>query len=248
MAGMFYNLGRALGPKARKGKWIWTSLTGDDQEILEAEHAVGRDMSVAMREQLGVVDDVALRKRVDAIGEELAARVANKQRQFSFIVCQPDEPNALALPGGFVFVTAGLIELIDHEDDALAFVLGHEMAHVIKQHAVERLMSDAVFSAAMRRAPGGGAVGRWAKSTGMDLLQSAYSQDNELVADLLGQRLTVAAGYDPRGSIRMFEALKRLSKQRDDGLWEYFASHPPLDRRIATIENDLKKRAKKHGK
>ncbi|QNN21892.1 M48 family metalloprotease [Planctomycetales bacterium ZRK34] len=245
MAGMFYNLGRALGPKVRKGKWIWTSMTGDDAEILEAEHAVGRDLAEAVRQQTGVDEDPAVREPVKRIGKALTECVANKQRKFAFEAVPSDEPNAFALPGGYVFVTRPLIQLIDFDEDALAFVLGHEMGHIIKQHALERIAGDTIFQAAMKATPGRGAVGQWAKSTGNKLMRSAYSQDNEFVADQLGSRLAGAAGFNPNGAIAMFEALQRIGREREGGLWEYFSSHPPLKRRIAALTNDMKKRGKK---
>lgn len=245
MAGMFYNLGRALGPKVRKGQWLWKSMTGDEAEILDAEHAVGRDLAEAVRAETGVDDDPAVRQPVHRIGEALVACVANKQRKFSFEAVPGDEPNAFALPGGFVFVTRPLITLIDFDEDALAFVLGHEMGHIIKQHALERIAGDTMFGAVLKSTPARGAVGQWAKSTGGKLMRSAYSQDNEFVADQLGARLAAAAGFDPRGAIAMFEALQKLSQQREGGLWEYFSSHPPLKNRIIALRNDMKKRGKK---
>ncbi|MBI1372324.1 MAG: M48 family metalloprotease [Phycisphaera sp.] len=239
--GLFYKLGQLAGPKLRKGRWLWESVTGSEADIVEAEHATGADLAAALREQAGVDDDVELRRWVRKLGGELAECVANKQRKFAFEVIHGDEPNAMALPGGFVFINRPLIDLLNGDADETAFVLGHEMAHVIKQHAVDRLISDATFNTAMRAGPAAGVLGRWMSSTGRKLLSSAYSQDNEFMADKLGMRLAQAAGHDPHAAIRMLHRLKIATGAPDgEPLSTYFATHPPFDVRIVHLDRYLR--------
>lgn len=239
MGGLFYNLGRLAGPKVRKGKWVWRSLTGDEAEILAAEEEVGRDLAAAFAHELGVETDPDARRYVSSIGTALAKHVSNKQRTFHFTIAAAGDPNAFALPGGRIFVSRSLIELIDADRDRLAFLLGHEMAHVIKQHPMERIVSDAALSTAMRTVRVGGLAGRWVRSTGARLMQSAYSQDRELLADKLGARLAQSAGFDPRGSIRLMEQLKEITRASNEPLSEYFSTHPPFDLRIQELQQFL---------
>ena len=111
MAGFFYNLGRKVGPKVRKGKWIWHSLTGTEADSIEAEYEVGLDLACEIRAQFG---GKSLRNEmVDEIGRRLTKRVVNKQRKFSFEIVEGDEPNAFALPGGVIFVTEPILKLCE---------------------------------------------------------------------------------------------------------------------------------------
>jgi len=239
--GMFYHLGKLAGPKLRKGRWLWESMTGAEEDIIKAEHDAGADLAAAMVEQVGVDRDDGVRRWVRELGEQLAACVSNKQRRFAFEVIPGDEPNAMALPGGYVFINRPLLELMRGDPDETAFVLGHEMGHIIKQHAVDRMVSDATFSAAMRAPMAAGVLGRWLAGTGRKLLSSAYSQDNELMADKLGARLAQAAGYDARAAVRMLDRLKTATGAEDgEPLSAYFATHPPFDVRIGELNTYLK--------
>ena len=239
MSGFFYKLGRMAGPRVRKGKWVWRSLTGDEGEILEAEHEVGRDLAAAFAAQLGVEPSAEVRRYVAGIGGALAGRVREKRRKFRFTVASGGEPNAFALPGGERFVSRSLLELIGGERDPLAFILGHEMAHVIKRHPMDRVLSDAALSSAARTVRLGGvagqAVGGWVTGKGVELMRSAYSRERELAADQLGARLARAAGFDPAGAVHLMERLKAVSVESDRPLGEYFSTHPPFDQRIAAL-------------
>jgi len=220
----------------RKGKWLWRSLTGDEGEIIAAEQEVGRDLAEAFINEMGADPDEAMRRTVRRIGRALSERVADRRRSFHFHVVTNGEPNAFALPGGYVLVTRSMIDLVGAGADETAFILGHEMGHVIKHHPMERIMSDAAMSAAMRTLRVGGMAGQWVRSTGLSLMRSAYAQDRELLADKLGAKLAMTAGFDPEGAIRMFEQLARRERAEDaPPLGEYFATHPPFGDRIGEL-------------
>jgi predicted Zn-dependent protease len=237
MGGFFYNMGRAAGQKLRKGKWVWQTVGGTDEQIIAAELAVGRDLAAAMREQLGVDPSEKLQRGVRGIGDALAAHVKNRLRRFDFTVIEHPEPNAFALPGGFVMITRRLIDLLEGEPDEVAFVLGHEMGHVIKQDPMGRIMTDTALGAAMRVVPVAGAAGGWIKGQGMRLMQSAYSQDAEFLADRFGLSLSTVAGYDPEGGVRMLNRLWKISEPPEPiPLGEYFATHPPFATRIKRLQ------------
>ncbi len=226
------------GPKWRKTQWVWQSLAGSEREQITAEESFGRDLHEALIAQSGVDPDPAVQESVGRIGSALAACVRNPYRRFHFTVVAGSEPNAFALPGGFVHLSRALLELMGHDRDEIAFVLGHEMGHVIKQHAMERIFNDTAFSALARALPaGGGRIGATLKSSTLQMLQSAYSQDNELLADRFGARLARAAGFDPQAAPRMLARLRTLhGRQPQIPLAQYFASHPPLDLRIAELQ------------
>jgi predicted Zn-dependent protease len=148
--------------------------------------------------------------------------------------------NAFALPGGHVYIGAGLLALMDSEDE-LAAVLGHEIEHIDHYHCAERLQTEQ----ALRKVPLAELV-----ALPVAIFQAGYSKDQELEADREGTQLSVEAGYSASGSIRMFETFQRLYDQIQaqaktpqdelsqvaiDALQGYFRSHPLPSERIAQI-------------
>jgi Zn-dependent protease with chaperone function len=240
----FFKLGHKLSTSARKGRWIWTSLTGTESEALEAEYQAGCDLARAFDRGAPVDDDSQSRELLAKTREHLTRRLTNRQRRWRVMPIQASEPGAFALPGGFVYVTRPLLELCDFDEDEIACVVGHEMGHVVHGHAMERITNQLLTSAAARATSiPGGLLAQWILSTGMSLLHSAYSQDQEFDADEFGARLAVAAGYDPRAAIRAFERLQRLESNAELPLAQYFSSHPPLAERIERLRRLIRLRA-----
>lgn len=236
MGGLFYNLGKRAGPAVRQGKWVWRSLTGSEAEARRAERAVGRDLAARVRERLGADDDPRDRGLVEEIGRSLAARLRDRGRTFSFEPLREGGANAFALPGGFVFVTRELLELCQRDRDELAFVLGHEIGHVLGGHALERVAGRSLLAGVVRALPAAGLLGGLAARAGLAFLESAHSREQEREADALGIRLSGAAGFDPAGSIRF---LGRLDRPEGPPGAAYLASHPDPGTRIRRIEEEV---------
>ncbi len=244
MSGLFYNLGKKVGPKVRRAKWFWQSMVGSEADAIKVEHEVGQDLSREIRRQLELDPDPQAEQILNETGNRLAGCVANKLRKFSFQTLKGAEPNAFALPGGFIFVTRSLLELCRWEQSEIAFILGHEMGHVIRGHAMARIISNSAIATASRAAPVRGVLSGWLRKVGVQFLESAYSQDLESEADKLGVRLVRAAGYDAGACVQLLSRLATLSKpvgQFDLGV--YFSSHPPFKVRIQNIEHFLRKRS-----
>lgn len=238
--GLFYNLGKKAGPSVRKAKWLWGSMTASDSEIVRLEHDVGRDLADEARAQLQIDADPQINELLGGIGSRLAQRVGNKRRSFRFEAFIAGDPNAFALPGGFVFVSRSIVDLCQGSRDELAYVLGHEMGHIISGHAIERIVTNSAVSAASRTAPVRGLLGGWLRRVGVQFLETAYSRDRELEADRLGVRLARAAGYDPEASIRLLGRLAELKAAAGEkGLGEYFSTHPTFELRIRSIRQFL---------
>lgn len=244
MSGLFYNLGRRVGPKVRKASWVWQSMTGTEADMIKVENEVGRDLAYEVRCQLKPDADPETRQLLGKIGSDLAKCVANRYRTFSFEAVEGGEPNAFALPGGFIFITRSLIELCRQDADEVAFVLGHEMAHVIRGHAMERIISNSAISTASRIGPARGLMSGWLKRIGVQFLESAYSQDIESEADRLGVALSAAANYDPYAATRLLSNLAKVSQgQEGVDLGEYFSSHPAYQNRIENINRIIRQRS-----
>jgi predicted Zn-dependent protease len=240
VSGFFYKMGKMAGPKVRKGKWLWHSLTSSEKEVLAAEYEVGQDLAREIRREMPPVSDPQVGQLFSDIGGRLAGRLSSKKRKFSFELVAGAEPNAFALPGGFIFVTEALWDLCAHDPDEMAFILAHEMAHVVRKHAIDRLISSSAISVLTRAAPVQGVLGGWLRSVGVQFLYNAYSQDRELEADDFGARLVKAAGFDLNAAVRL---LARLMRRRpgpgENELGSYFSSHPPLTSRIKYIKRKL---------
>jgi Zn-dependent protease with chaperone function len=171
--------------------------------------------------------------------------VANELRSFHFEPFLAAEPNAFALPGGFIFVTRSIIELCRWDNDQIAFLLAHEMAHVIRGHTIERIVTNSAISTVSRATPMRGVLGGWLQTVGVRFLETAYSRDQELEADRLGVRLAEAAGYNPEGSIELLSRLAELKKPSDPlNLSEYFSTHPSSELRIKSIRHFLQRRSR----
>jgi Zn-dependent protease with chaperone function len=136
--------------------------------------------------------------------------------------------NAFALPGGFVFVTEPLLDLCGADRDEIAFFLGHELGHILRGHARDKLTASTFLNAVGSRLPGAGTMLR-------QILNKGYSRELELEADREGVRLAGAAGFDPQAAIRALNRLAQISADHAGAL-EYFSSHPPISERIRQVE------------
>jgi len=234
----FANLGRQLGRKAvptiRKSKWIWDGLAGTDEESLRAEAELGSVMANELRAIAQPVHDPLLVTLLDDVCQRLSVCVRNNRRNFRCELFHDSSPNAMALPGGFIFISNSLVNLCDRNPDQLAFVIGHEMAHVVRRHVWERMLNEAVLRFASVVTSRAGALGGWFRQHGIALLRSGYSQETELEADELGVRLAKAAGFAPSGTMVFLQRIRGLERTPIE-LGQYFRSHPPAVDRMARL-------------
>ncbi len=137
------------------------------------------------------------------VGQRLAAN-AHRKLPYKFHYLHDMEPDqCFALPGGHVYVTEGMLSLMDSEDE-LAAVMGHEIEHVDHYHCAERVQQEE----ALRKIPLGGLV-----AIPIAVFEAGYSKDQELEADREGTRLAVQAGYSPEGAVRIFEKFGHLYRE-----------------------------------
>ena len=246
----FYRFGRFAGVKYRRAKWMWDSVAGSEDDSIRAEFGVGQDMAAIVREQSSAGTDASVQALLDTLCDRLARSVRNPLHRFHVHSVIDDSPSAFALPGGFIFVSESLVELCggnggngdngdDDSNDELAFVVAHEMSHVIRRHAIERILSEKALSAAAFASPSRGVLVPWIQKVGRKWLARAYSRENELEADELGARLATASGFDPAGAVRLLRRLATLSTSDGGVLGAYLATHPPVEDRIANLRDRL---------
>lgn len=214
-------------------------------------------------EQFPPLDDPAQQERVATIGYRLAAQSDFRDFPFSFYLIDMPEPNAFALPGGQIFVTRGMLDL-GLDDDMLACLMGHEIAHVTERHGTRmkrratllNVLSQALllgvligvddspesnpypYPYGVNRGPSRkGSLVQGAAATGIvvsELLLRNYSRDFEDDADVVGQRLAAAAGFNPDGARQLWELMnQRIPPSKNYGYWR---THPFSDRRMRAAE------------
>jgi predicted Zn-dependent protease len=238
MGSLFHNLGMAVGRVVRKANWIAQELTGTDDQVIEAEYRYGRDLARAIVEEQAGGRSLPDSDLLNAVGQRLTTCLTNRKRRITFSLLPGPGINAYAVPGGFIFVTEPLLVLLSKQEDCIAFVLAHEIGHVVCGHARDRLLSNAMLSTLSLATPASGQWNGLFRRVAKDFVSSAYSQEHELEADGWALRLLQKAGFDPAAGTVVLQCLAKLHEE-DPILSEYFSSHPPIVRRIAEMRRLL---------
>ena len=237
MSSLFRNFGVLVGKAAAKTKNIYDLMGGSDEESVTAQIRLGRELEAAMLERVPLVTPNPHTAFVSEIGAWLAGHVKENRMPFIFHVTAEPAPNAFALPGGPIFVSWPLLGLCRWERDEVAFVLAHEMAHIVLRHAVERVVQDSLFSLLLRQAPGKGAASAWLARVGQQAVSRSFSRDHELEADAWAVDLLKTSGADALAGERLLWKLFQQTAQQDVSiLGEYFSTHPPLYERLLQMQ------------
>ena len=218
----------------------------------EEEVELGTQADDQIRSQYGVYEDEALQEYVDRVAQDVLA-VSHLRRpstmekfretEFTFRVLDSPVVNAFALPGGYVYVTRGLLAHLNNEAQ-LAVVLGHEIAHVAARHASQQaarqqLTQGLLLGGAIAgQVAFGGNVGEnvlGLGGTAAQLISLSYSRDNERESDRLGVEYAVKAGYAAAEGSEFFTTLKRMQQQSGQTLPTWQSSHPDPGAREDTI-------------
>jgi predicted Zn-dependent protease len=237
----FETIGTRLGQKAAQAKNAFDLMGGTEEDSLRAEIRLGRDMEAALLERLPLMEDNATTKFAAQIGDWLAVTVKEKKRPFRVRVTAEREPNAIALPGGAIFVSWPILRMCQGERDEIAFLIGHEMAHIILRHALDRLVKDSAVSLLLKQTSVRHAASARLNKAGQQLLGGAYTREEELEADTFAMSLVAAAGGDRSSAEHFLDRIAQgISTQNVVVTGDYFARHPPLIERIANLRERCK--------
>src|SRR2546422_8944237 len=212
-------------------------LISESQEI-----AMGREYDQEVAASIGLYPDSALQRWIQQFGARLAATSERPNLPWTFHVVDDPVVNAFALPGGYIYVTRGILAHLNSEAE-LAGVVGHESGHVTARHSVSQMSKQQL--AQLGLAVGSIAspeFGRYAGLAGQALgvLFLKYSRDNESQADDLALRYIRRGNYDPRGMPHVFELLTRVSQAQGGGrVPEWLATHPNPEHRRGRIEQEV---------
>jgi predicted Zn-dependent protease len=211
----------------------------------EQEKKIGAEEAKKVEEGMGILDVPKLTAYLDAVGQRLAEESPRRDVAYQFHVVDTADPNAFALPGGYIYVTRGLLALANSEDE-LAGVVGHEIGHVAARHSVQKISKQGPISMVFGIVSGitglvsplvGNIVGGIGDVT-QSLIFAPYSRGQETEADRVGQDMAARAGWDPAGLPAFLTTLEREVELMSKGpqRHSFFDSHPATPDRVAKTE------------
>lgn len=208
------------------------------------EREMGSFLHTVVTAQMKVVSTPQHTSRVQRVGHRLTSGLVAPHADWKFIVIEGDEFNAFTLPGGTIGVYTGLLNRIE-DDDLLAAVMGHEVAHAMLRHPTEKISAAytgdkigqmissplaIVLSPEEKKLMSYKNIFRTTAIA--DLLDRPVSQKRELEADAEGMRLMARAGYDPKAAIGLWGFMSDLDRQHGRGVASFLSSHPGGARRL----------------
>jgi len=210
------------------------------------ERALGVEEAKKVELLLGITDDPKLGAYVDSVGQRLASRLPVREVPYSVQIVDSEVPNAFALPGGYVYLSRGLLVYLNSEDE-LACVIAHEIAHVAARHSMSQRTRE-ILTSPLTIATGlaGAATGIVAPRLGeavaglgqvaAGVVLARYSREQEREADRIGMELAAAAGWNPAAMATMLTTLEREEKLVSGTVREgdFLDTHPSTPERVTT--------------
>lgn len=226
---------------------IYSAEQVEQQATLQYQQTL---KAAAEQRALGPADHVQVR-RLRAIAQKiipLAGEWNERARQWKWEVnlIGSNQINAFCMPGGKIVFYTGILKTLELTDDEVAMVMGHEIAHALREHARERMGKSTVTSEAARL--GGALLSGWlgidprltgiAAQQGANLLTLKFGREDESEADLVGMELAARAGFDPRAGVSLWQKMSAANKGAPP---QWLSTHPSGNTRIAEIEANLPK-------
>jgi predicted Zn-dependent protease len=215
--------------------------SGLNRYSVAQELALGRQLAAEVEKQAKVVDDPIVSEYINRLGQNLT-RNSDSAFPMSFHLLQSEEINAFTLPGGYVFITTGIVKLSDNEAE-LASVVAHELAHAAARHATRQATrNDLINAGKLPLIFSGGLAGLAARQIGNTAASLAFyqfSREFEDEADMLGIQYLWKSGYDPSASIDMFERVESVEKAKPGSVSRLFRTHPLTAARIEKTQKNI---------
>jgi len=231
----------------------YNPITDENQRIsltVQEEIALGLQSAPQMASEFGGLDaDENLQASVDEIGQRIVQSSEAQDTEYPFdfhVLADTQTVNAFALPGGQIFITRALLNLMDTEGE-VAGVLGHEIGHVVGRHSAEQIAKSQLIQGLAGAAgvglydpqnPESASAAQMAMIVG-SMVNMKYGRDDELQSDRLGVEFLAEAGYDPRAMLRVMEILAEASGGARQP--EFMSTHPDPGNRIEEIEQEIER-------
>jgi predicted Zn-dependent protease len=218
------------------------SLMSEAQEI-----ELGRQMDGEVRREMGVYNDPSLQRYVESVGMQLARESERPNLPWHFTVVDSPAVNAFALPGGYIYITRGILPFLNDEAQ-MAGVLGHEVGHVTARHSAQQYTKAtsagigvtllSIFVPQARPLQG-------ITEQALGVLFLKYGRDDELQADQLGVHYAARGGWDPHGVAGMLTTLSRLDEASGSrkGVPNWLSTHPAPADRVEKVQAAIEKSA-----
>lgn len=222
--------------------------TGDEDVVFmstDGEVNLGDSLSRSVEKRFRIVKDEAVQKRIDIIGQKIAAVCDRKDIIYHFkVIDDKGAPvpmiNAFSLPGGYVYVFKDLYDKFS-SDDELAGVIAHEVAHIVARHAVKRMQgafgANMLMVLASQTQTNGQNLGK--AMTAISSLMLSYSRDDELFADKLSIKYAKKSGYNPEGVVKVLEGLWEVEKKEPERRYVADRTHPYLSIRLSNAKQEI---------
>lgn len=230
---------------------IFSSATKAFGGVSEKEESkIGKQGAAVLLGAVKLENNPRLQAYVNRVGSWVIQQTSRSNKQWHFAVLATDDVNAFAAPGGYIFVTRGLLKQLNSEAE-LAGVLAHESVHVLKQHHLKAVqkqakldLASALLSSAAKSSE---QRDNLRKITGgfKELYSRGLDKDDEFEADRLGLVIAARAGYDPYGLVAVLQKLDRMNPE-DASLALMFKTHPPALDRLNKINNSIIQRLDKY--
>jgi len=230
---LFFQSGCAVNPVTGKKELMLIS------ESMEIE--MGKEIDRGLRMEYGIYDDPQLNQYIGSIGQQLVPHCHRPNLQYHFAILDTPVQNAFAAPGGYIYITRGLMAMINSEAE-LATILGHELGHVNARHSAKQITRSILFEVGIALASELSKDFKKIAPISMiatQLLFLKYSRNNEYQADSLGIEYSLKSGYSAYEMVSFFNSLQRLTQSHGGpGLPNFLSTHPLTPKRIERI-NEL---------
>ncbi|MFA5304725.1 MAG: M48 family metalloprotease [Candidatus Omnitrophota bacterium] len=210
----------------------------------EKEIAMGQAIAKEVAKEMKISNNPHDIERVNKIGKKIVEVCDRKEISYYFYVITGDEKgdtedkNAFSVPGGYIYIYKALLD--DLNDDELAFVLAHEMGHVVSRHVIKKLQAAMGYNLLILASGAASRDGQFTQGVSFALAQimAAYSREDEFNADELAVKYMQALQFNPKAGIEVMEKLYKENKKKIYPI-SYFRTHPYTAQRIAHIRETL---------
>jgi len=215
-------------------------VTGKEEFLIVSpaqEKQMGAEYSQEVEKELGQsVNDVQIQNYIDSVGQKIARVCHSPEVGFSYKAIDHNSVNAFALPGGYIYITTGLLKVLNTEAQ-LAAILAHETAHVTARHIAQQITRDFFINAGLSAAGSQASTSVMRVASIVKQLEGmSFTREQERMADEVGLDYLVKAGYTPYG---MIETMETLQRQSGSQTIEFFSTHPNPENRVGYLQQRI---------